>query len=389
MIDILYSLRSQESTKEHPGRGGLGQLDSQGFCRSDSSQLGAGFEDVVVNDLSFHKGSESEVTFEASEGSSSGFEVGPFSLQGIVVGALEKRFVDQVLFGVDTEVLEGADVTPETVGEDFGFSHLWGGVVGHGEGVAGGLGVTSSGEVVTQVGVVARDVDEPEPSLPPHALELGFIGEESGFSPPFFGDDGQLPALVGQQESGFVTPAGDGVVGHLDLVQVAEGVHDRWGGHGAEEGEVEGQCYCRRREFHPIPVEDPLYLSADEADVFGVHHQVEGFIPGQGNVDLVSAAAVPLCVMPVAAESQGVTEVLEDTHPRAAFGANHLGVLADSGWAVRDELSPTVGVFTAITLQTPMGVSPEAVDTASAPGTPNIMTRVGHINLLSSRGVRF
>lgn len=389
MIDNPYGLRSQETTEQHPVRRRFGQLDSQRFCGSDAFEFGTGFKDVVVDDLSLDEGGQSQVTLEASEGSGSGFEVGPLALQGVVVGVLEERFVDQVLFGVDADVLEGADVTPETVGEDFGFSHFGGGVIGHGKGVACGLGIPSGGEVVTEVGVVARDVDEPQPPLSSHALELGFVGKESGFSAPFLGDDGELAAFVSQQEGGFVTPACDGVVRDLHVVEVAEGIGHGGGGHGAEEGEVEGEGGGGGRELHPVPMEEELYLSADEADVFGVHHQVEGFGAGQGDVDLVSAAAIPFCVMPVAAESQGIAEVLEDAHVGPAFRTDDLGILADSRWALRNELSPTSKVLAAIPLQPPVRVTTETIDLTATPGTPNINTIFRHTNLLSDRGVRF
>jgi hypothetical protein len=389
MIDSPYGLRSQETTKQHPVGWGFGQRDSQRFCGRDAFEFGTGFKDVVVDDLSFDERGQSQVTFETAEGSGSGFEIGPFSFEGVVVGVLEERFVDQVLFGVDAEVLEGADVTPESVGEDVGFAHFGGGVIGHGEGVACGLGVASGGEVVTEVGVISRDIDEPEPAFFAHALELGFVGEESGFSAAFFGDDGQLAAFVGQQEGGFVTPACDGVVGDLEAIEVAESVGDGRGGHGAEEREVEGQGDGGGRELHPVPMEKELDLATDEADVFRVHHEVEGFIPGQGDVDLVRAAMVSFCVMPVAAESQGIAEVLEDAHGRATFGANDLRILRDSAWAVRDKLSPTSGGFAAIPLQPPVRITTEAIDLPAAPGTPNIQATFRHTNLLSDRGVRF
>jgi len=95
---------------------GFGQLDSQRFCGSDALDFGTGFKDVVVDDLPFHEGGQSQVTLEAAEGSGSGFKVGPFSLEGVVVGGLKEGLVSQVVFGVDAEVLEGADVTPESVG---------------------------------------------------------------------------------------------------------------------------------------------------------------------------------------------------------------------------------------------------------------------------------
>ena len=389
MIDSPYGLRSQETTEEHPVRWGFGQLDSQRFGGGDAFEFGTGLKEVVVDDLAFHEGRQSQVTLEAAEGSGSGFEVGPFSFQGVVVGILKERFVDQVLFGVEAEVLEGADVAPESVGEDFGFSHVWGGVIGHGEGVARGLGVASGGEVVTEVGVVARDVDEPEPSFSPHALELGFVGEESGFSATFFGDDGELAAFVSQQESGLVTPARDGVMGYLDAIEVAEGVGHGGGGHGAEEGEVEGQSDGGGGELHPVPMKKERDLSTDEADVLGVHHQVERCGAGQGDVDLVSAASMALGVMPVAAESQGIAEVLEDAHGRATFGASDLRILPDSAWAVGDKLSPTSEVLAAVPLQPPVRVTTEAIDLPATPGTPNVNTTFRHTNLLSGGGVRF
>ena len=103
-------------------------------------------------------------------------------------------------------------------------------MVGHGEGVAGGAGVASGGEVVGEVGVVTGEAGKSEPAFVAAHFELGFVGEDSRLSAPFPGGDGELSTGVGQEEGGLVASSGDGVVGDGDAVEVAEGGHDGGGG---------------------------------------------------------------------------------------------------------------------------------------------------------------
>ena len=386
---FLVCLRSQESREPHPVVGGIGELDSQGLGRSEASEAGAGFKEIMIDNLGFGEGGQTEVAFETSEGSGSGFEKGPFAFELVVVGVFEEGSVDQMAFWLDAEILECADIAPQSVGKDLGLLHLWRGMIGHGEGVAGGLSVASGGEIVAEVRIVSGDISEPKPSFFSSAFEAGLVSEDTWFSPAFLGHDGEWCAFVGEEKSGFMTPSGDGVVGDLDLEEVSKCFDNARSGHGLEEGEIEGESDGGGGEFHFVPVKERLDFALDETDLFGFKNKIESFLSGQGDVDFMGAFAIALGIVPVTPESQGVAEMFENAHVRATFGAKDFGVFSLAGGAAWDKLAVAARVFAPIALHLPTRIETESMDVSATAGTADIKRRfacTGHDKLLSGKG---
>lgn len=380
---ILHYSRSQETHKTHPVGRSNWENDSHRLSRRNTTETSAGFEEVVIDYLRFGEGGETEVAFEASEGSCSGFEVRPFSFQAVVVRELKERLVNEVFVGFDAEVAESAYITPETVGEDFSGLHMRRSGIGHGEGVSRALRIAPRGEVMPEVGVVSRDVVEPEPSFVPAAFELSFVCEDSWFSPSLFRGESKFAALIGEEEGGFVGPTRDRVVGDFDAVQVNEDSDDRRRRQGAEEGEVDSDSDSGGGEIHFVPVEEGLKFSLYKANLFWVSDSMDRVSARERDIDFVRAPALALGVMPVAAEAERVGEVFEDAHTGTALRADDFWVFSDSGRTTWDELVTAVRIFAAVSLRIGFGFEPEAVGIAAAARARRIESFVTHKNLLS------
>jgi len=345
----------------------------------------------MIKDLTFGEGGQAEIAFESSEGPGAGLEIGPLSFQAVVVGLLEERLDDAMTVFGDTDILQGTDVAPQAIGENLGLFHLWGMVQSHEEGIARGLRVAPRGEVMSEVDIVSGDIGQPEPSFVSPTLELSFIGEDAGFSAPFFGDDGEGSAFFSKEEGGLVTPSGDGVVGDVDAEDIVKSGDDSGSGHGTEEGEIESECDRGGREFHFAPVEHGVDFPSDESDLLGFEDGVEGVPSGEGDVDFVSTFPFPFGVVAIASETESVTQVFEDGHVGAAFGTDDFGIFADAWGSSRDELMAAGGVFATVSLGLGLRIATIAVDVSAAAGTTDIGRRVGsgrHDDLLSCKGVK-
>jgi hypothetical protein len=383
MNGYLRRSGSQELDESRPVGGGIRESGSEFLSRGFPTETGAGLEEIVIHDLRFDEGGQADIALESSKGTGATLEVGPLSFQTIVVRLLEEGAVHEVTIGINPEVIEGTDVAPEAVGENLGLLHVGRMMIGHGESVAGGLGVTSGGEIMSEVSVIARDVREPEPPLLAVGLELGFIGQDAGFSPAFLGNNGKLAAFFREEEGGFVTPPGDGVVGDLDLEEIAEGVNDAGCGHGADKGEIEGDGDGGRREFHSVPVEGRLDPALNEADLTGIEDRVEGVFAGEGDVDFVSAAEIPFGSVAIAAKTESITQMFKDAHIGAALGADHLGVFPGFGRTLGDKLASADGILAPVALEAGIGIPAKAMDLSTATGTTDIGRRTRHNMLLS------
>jgi hypothetical protein len=366
-----------------PVGGGIGESDSKLLSGCFPTEAGAGLEEIVIHDLRFDEGGQADVALESSKGTGSALEVGPLSFEAVVVGFFKEGAVDEVAIGVDAEVVEGADVAPEAVGENFGLLHVGRMMVSHGEGVAGGLGIASGGEVMSEVSVIARDVGEPEPALVAVGLELGFVSENPGFTPGFLGDNGEFGAFFREEECGFVSPPGDGVVGDFDLVEIAKSLNDAGCWHGAEKGEVEGNGDSGRREFHSIPVENRLDFSLDQADLAGLEHRIEGLFTGERDIDFVGTPAIALGSVAITSKTQSIAQMLEDAHIGTTLGADDFGVFPRPRRALGDKLAPAGGVLAPVALEAGVGVPAESKDLSTATGTTDIGRRTRHNMLLS------
>ena len=357
------------------------------LVRRQAAEMRAGLEGVVIDDLSFDESHLAEIGLEASERSGADVEVGPFALEGVVVGLLEEGLVDEMFVGRDIKIAQSADVAPEAVGEEVGLLPLGREAIGHGQGVAGSLGIAARGEVSSEDQVVVTAVGHPEPAFVASNLALGLIEEEARLSPVFLGDLEELGAFLREEEGGLVAPAGDGVVGDRELIDIAQRGDDRRRGLSAEEGEVERQGGGGGRELHAVPVEGGEDLALDEADLPGIGHRVERLLPGQGDVDLVGASFVAARLIAVAAKAQGVGEDLEDAHARAALRAHHLRVLARPGRFLGDELSAARRIPAPVALKARGRVFAEPIQIAAATSrTTHVTCRCNH-NLLLSNGV--
>jgi hypothetical protein len=323
---------------------------------------GAGFKEVVVDDLSFSEGSESEIAFKTAEGSGAAFKVGPFAFKLVVVGLFKEGFVDEMAFSPDAEVRESADVAPEAVGEHLGFSEFRRGVKGHGESITSGLGVAARREIVAEIDVIARAIVEPEPAFLASHREARFISEDARLSPRFFRAYGERSAVLGEEERSFMRPTGDRVVRDGDVVDIVHGSDHGRGRHSAEEREVENEGHAGRRESHLVPVEVELDFPANEANLFGIVDQVKGVLSWQRDIDLVSAAAFSFGHVAIAAEAESIAKVFKDTHPGSTFRADDRGVFASSRWATRDELATAERVFAPVALHERSRIEPKAMD---------------------------
>jgi len=329
-------------------------------------QRGAGFKEVVVDDLGFSEGSETEVALKPAEGTSAGFKVRPFALELVVVGSFEEGLVDEMAFSLDAEVRESADVAPEAIGEDLRFGEFGRGVKGHGKSITSGLGIAARGQIVAEIEIIAGAIIEPEPALLASHLESRFISEDARLSARFFGADGERSAVLGKKESGFVRPSGDRVVRDCDVVDIAHGSDHGRGRQSAEEREVENQGRAGRRESHLVPVEEELDFAANETDLFGIGDQVKGVLSWQRDIDLVGAAALSFGHVAITAEAQGIAEVFKDTHARAASGADDRGIFASSWRLALDKLASAERVFAPVALHGGSRIKAKAVDITAA-----------------------
>jgi len=260
------------------------------------------------------------------------------------------------------------------------------GSISEGEGISGCLALASGREVVSEVGIVARDVGEPEPSFLAAPFELGFAGEDSGLSPALLGQEAEFVTLIGQEEGGLAAPSGDRVVGNVYPVEVTKRGDHRGGRHRTEEGEVKCQGHSGRRELHFAPMENRLEFPFDQTNLFGVGDQVEGILARHRGVDLVSTLPIPFGPMAVALEPEDVAEVFEDARIGSALGADDPGILAVSGRVTRRELVPTVQVFATESPKPPARILIESVNLVAAAGTGRLTNWFTYANLLSQRG---
>lgn len=329
-------------------------------------QGGARFKEVVVDDLSFSEGSETEVALETAEGPGTAFKVRPFAFESVVVGSFEEGLVDEMAAGVDAEVRESAEVAPEAVGEDLSLSEVRRRVKGHGKSITSSLGVTALGEVVAEIEIIARKVVEPEPALLASDLEAGFISEDARLSARFFRAYGEGSAVLGQKESGFVRPTGNGIMRDSDVVDIVHGSDHGRGRQSAEEREVENEGRAGRRESHLVPVEEELDFPANETDLFRIGHHVKGVLTWQRDIDLVGAAAFSFGHVAITAEAQGIAEVFKDAHVRAAVGADDRGVCTSSWRLARNKLASAERVFAPVALHGRSRIKAKAMDITAA-----------------------
>jgi len=386
MNGYLSCSGSQESREPHPVGRCVGQWDAEFLSGSLAFEAGAGVEEVVVDDLGLNEGDETQVAFESTEGPGATLEVGPFTFKGVVVDVFEEGLIDEVAMFLDAEVAESANIAPEPVCEHIGLLHVGRMMVSHGEGVTRRLGIAPRGDVVSEVGIIARDVGEPEPAFLAVAFELGLVGEDSGFSPGFLGNHSELSALLSEKKGRLMTPSGDGVMGDLDPIEFEERLHDPGSRHGLEEREVKGNRDGGGGEFHLVPMEDGLNDPLDDPDILGFEDQVKGLLAGQGDVDFVSASAVSLGAITVAPEAKGVTENLEDSHVGTALGTDHFGILPRPLGPSGNELAPTVRILASIALQVRNGIAPEAMNWTTTAGTLDLVGNRNHDVLLSGFG---
>lgn len=383
---MVFSLavQSQKAHELEPVVGRLRDRDAQRLVGRLPVEMGTGLEDIMIGDLGFNEGHLSEVALESAEGSGTGVEVGPFAFEGVVVGILEEGFVDEMLLGIDLEIAEGTAVTPQAVGEDLGVFPRGREGERHGEGIAGGLGVTARGEVAPQVEVISAAVGHPKPAFVPADLSLGFVDVESGFSSFLLRDFEQLVTRIGEQESRLVTPSRDGVMGDGELIEIAQGGHDGRSGHGPEEGEVERQGDGGRSEFHARPVKRGDDAVVDEAHLARFGDEVKRVLARERDVDLVGAIAFAASGVAVTAEAQAIREDFEDAHVGPTLGADELGILSRSWGSSGHELAATGLAPQA--LQARPGVLPEPVEIGTTtPRTTDGISTFIHPNLLSNR----
>lgn len=105
----------------------VGQFFLSGLGRSFAVQALIGHEVIVAVSAAGHETPEAEIAFEAPEGSSGGFEVGPLTFEAIVVDEdfgirLPADVADVEALGVVEQVVESAGVRPEAISDDISFS---------------------------------------------------------------------------------------------------------------------------------------------------------------------------------------------------------------------------------------------------------------------------
>ena len=159
----------------------------------------------------------------------------------------------------------------------------------HRQQIPRGSAIAMFGEVASEHQVVLATVAHPEPALFSVAAKLSFVGIETRLSPWFLRDFNERSAFGGKEKSGFVMPAGDGVVGDFDLVKVG---HD-FGNLGCRvafaDGEVEREGDGSRGEFHFVPVKNGVDFSGDEFDFLRVGNEGKSFFVAEWQIDFVCA----------------------------------------------------------------------------------------------------